>query len=66
MPKKSLILIGSGPLERDFKRRLVALGLSEKVYMAGHVNEPTMAAYLYEADIYVTTSLSGRDVGFDA
>lgn len=57
-PETRIILVGSGPLEDDYRRHLDTLGLSEEIYFAGRVDEPTMAAYLNAADIYVTTSLS--------
>lgn len=57
-PKARAILVGSGPLEGSYRRRIGQLDLERHVYFAGWVDERDMAAYLNAADIYVTTSLS--------
>ena len=57
-PETRVVFIGIGLLEGDYKKRLRALGLSEKVYFAGRVEETEMASYLNAADIYVSTALS--------
>lgn len=57
-PMVRVVLVGSGPLERDYRSRIKELGLNEHVYFAGSVDEVAMAEYLNAADVYVTTSLS--------
>ena len=57
-PKARVVLVGSGPLEASYRRRIKELGLERYVHFAGWMDERGMAAYLNAADIYVTTSLS--------
>ncbi len=57
-PKARVILVGSGPLEGSYRKRIEELGLERYVHFAGWVDERGMAVYLNAADIYVTTSLS--------
>jgi len=53
-----VIFLGSGPLEDDYKRSIRQMGIRDKVFFAGFVNEREMSSYLNAADIYVSTSLS--------
>lgn len=57
-PEARAILVGTGPLEEEFRKRIAGLGLTEYVHFAGWVDEEAMAGYLNASDIYVTTSLS--------
>ncbi|MBI4317901.1 MAG: glycosyltransferase family 4 protein [Chloroflexi bacterium] len=57
-PQVRVILVGSGPLEQDYRTRLERSALTHHVHFAGHVDEAAMAEYLNAADLYVTTALS--------
>ncbi len=51
-----LIIIGSGPQEDSLRKMAQELGVSERVYFLGQVNEQTKFEVLRMADIYVSTS----------
>lgn len=53
-----VILVGSGPLEREYRKLVSELGLDDVVHFAGWLDEMQMAEYLNAADVYVSTSLS--------
>mgnify|MGYP001580384413 CR=1 FL=1 len=57
-PDVGVILVGSGPLEHEYRKLVSKLGLDDVVHFAGWLNEIQMAEYLNAADIYVSTSLS--------
>jgi len=58
VPDGRVILVGSGQLLDQYSARVIKMGLQDKVYFAGWVDEVQMSEYLNAADIYVTTSLS--------
>jgi glycosyltransferase involved in cell wall biosynthesis len=57
-PETRVILVGDGILRADYEAKVASLGLKDKVYFTGFVDDRRMAEYLQAADIYVTTSLS--------
>lgn len=57
-PDVRVILVGSGPLEHEYRKLVSKLGLDDVVHFAGWLNEIQMAEHLNAADIYVSTSLS--------
>ncbi len=57
-PDTRAILLGSGPLEGEYRAQVAQLGIDKFVFFGGRVDERHMASYLNAADIYVSTSLS--------
>ncbi len=55
-PDATLVIAGSGPLERPLKRRVEALGLREVVVFAGRVAEADKVAYYNLADLLLFPS----------
>ena len=48
-----LLIVGSGPLEKELRRQVQQLGLQEQVFFAGHVADEDLPAYYQAADIFV-------------
>lgn len=48
------LILGGGPLERELKEQMVALGLSQRVQFLGHVAD--VRPYLRGADVFVLSS----------
>jgi len=57
-PDVRVILVGSGPLEHEYRELVSSLGLDKIVYFAGWLDEIQVAEHLNSADIYVSSSLS--------
>lgn len=57
-PDVRVILVGSGPLEHEYRDLISTLGLDDVVYFAGWLSEIQVADHLNTADVYVSTSLS--------
>ncbi len=57
-PDVRVILVGTGPLEHEYRELVSELGLDDVVHFAGWLNEIQMAEHLKAADVYVSTSLS--------
>ena len=55
-PDATLVIAGSGPLERSLKRRVETLGLGEVVVFTGRVSEADKVAYYNLADVVVSAS----------
>ena len=53
-----VILVGSGPLEHEYRELVSELSLNNIVHFAGWLDEGQMNEHLNEADIYVSSSLS--------
>ncbi len=53
-PKWSLTILGDGKLRPELERQRDSLGLSDRVYLPGFVNNPLQ--YLQQADIFVMPS----------
>ena len=53
-PRARCVILGSGPLESDLKRKTVGLGLADNVMFAGHVGD--VRSYLEVADLFVLSS----------
>ena len=53
-PRAKCIILGSGPLESDLRRKTVGLGLADNVMFAGHVGD--VRSYLEVADLFVLSS----------
>jgi glycosyltransferase involved in cell wall biosynthesis len=58
VPSVYVLLIGSGPLEREFKKIVKELNLESIVKFIGEVPNAEMPAYLNASDLYVSSSLS--------
>ena len=56
LPGMELVVIGSGPLEEELKKKTHEFELVNRVKWAGHVSENEKAAILAEADIYVSSA----------
>jgi glycosyltransferase involved in cell wall biosynthesis len=57
-PDVRAILVGSGPLEEEIKKRVDSLKLKNYIHFTGFVDADTVAECLNTADVYVSTSLS--------
>lgn len=57
-PDVRVILVGAGPLEREYRELVSNLGLDKVVYFSGWLDEIRIVEHLNTADIYVSTSLS--------
>ena len=53
-PRAKCVILGSGPLESDLRRKTVGLGLADNVMFAGHVGD--VRSYLEVADLFVLSS----------
>jgi glycosyltransferase involved in cell wall biosynthesis len=53
-----LIIVGSGPLEKEIRQSVKDLGLEGRVIMAGSQSPENVAGYLAKAKIFVRPSLS--------
>ncbi len=51
-----LMIIGSGPLEKELERRVEELGLSEHVVLSGKLPRVIMHRYLRASDVFVLNS----------
>lgn len=57
-PDVRVLLVGSGPLEQEYRKLVSGLNLEDIVHFTGWLNEIQMAEHLNAADVYVSTSLS--------
>ena len=57
-PDTRIIIVGTGPLEYEYRKLVSELGLDDFVHFTGWLDEIQIAAYLNAADIYVSSSLS--------
>ena len=48
-----LVIIGSGPMEKELQQRIAAHGLESRVQLAGSVDHDTMLSYIAAADVFV-------------
>jgi|SRR3989338_3453646 len=53
-----LIIVGSGPLEKELRRLIKDLDLEERVILAGSQSPDNVAGYLAKAKVFVRPSLS--------
>ena len=54
----SLIIVGSGPLEKDLRQSIKDLGLENRVIMTGSQSPGNVAGYLAKAKVFARSSLS--------
>ncbi len=54
----TLVLVGEGPLEEDFRRRVVARGLQDRVVFVGQVSDEALPAYYQASDLLVLPSIA--------
>ena len=52
MPWK-LLVVGSGPMEAEWRQLATSLGLTEKVFFLGHVSDARLPAYYHASDLFV-------------
>ena len=48
-----LLVIGSGPMEAEWRRAAASLGVAEKVYFLGQVGDDDLPAYYHASDVFV-------------
>jgi len=53
-----IILVGTGPLEREYRKLVSELNLDQVVHFAGWLDETQMGEHLNAADVYISSSLS--------
>lgn len=51
------LIVGVGPLEAEIRAQVVALGLAERVFFAGEVDDADLPAYYRAADIFCLPSV---------
>ncbi len=56
--KTKLLIVGSGPLEKDLKLEVKNLGLGDKVIFLGDISNEEVPKYLAIADVFARPSLS--------
>jgi len=54
----SLTVVGEGPLERDLRARAAALGVADRVFWAGRVDDADLPSYYAAADVFVLPSVA--------
>ncbi len=52
-----LLLIGTGPLERELRRQTREAGLSQKVFFLGELSDFEMIRYLHACEVFVLPSI---------
>jgi rhamnosyl/mannosyltransferase len=52
----SLLIVGRGPLERDIRRRIRALGLERRVTLSGSVDDTALVAHIQASDLTILPS----------
>lgn len=55
-PTIKLVLAGGGPYESELRKRVVELGLTERVYFAGMCSSQQVASLLKQADVFALAS----------
>jgi len=58
-------IIGFGPLEPYLRKKIVSLGLSERVELTGPRTLSQIFSALHDADVFVLPSVQARDGGMD-
>ena len=57
-PEIHLVLIGSGPLEKDLRHLAGELGISDRLHWPGRLPPPQVAEYMRAADVVCLSSLN--------
>ncbi len=57
-PAIHLVLIGSGPLEKDLRHLAGELGISDRLHWPGRLTPPQVAEYMRAADVVCLSSLN--------
>ncbi len=52
-----LLLIGTGPLERELRRQAREAGMADKVIFLGELSDPEMIRYLHACEVFVLPSI---------
>jgi len=52
-----LLLIGTGPLERELRRQTRDAGLEDRVAFLGELSDPEMISYLHACDVFALPSI---------
>lgn len=58
-----LVVVGTGPMEEEWRRLAVQEGVSDRVFFAGEVSDQDLALYYQASDLYVS-SASHRSEAF--
>ncbi|UCF93739.1 MAG: glycosyltransferase [Desulfobacterales bacterium] len=53
-----VLLIGSGPLEKNFQQQIAAANLADKVVFLGEVSDEELHTYLHACDVFLLPSTS--------
>jgi len=51
------VVIGSGPLEEEMRRKALELGKADRLHMMGHVSDEDLAAWYHAADVLALPSV---------
>ena len=62
VPEAKFLIAGTGPEEEKLKSLVKSLGLRDRVYFLGRINNKELRSYLTSMDIYVSTSLSDAGI----
>ena len=60
-PEAHLVLAGGGPLKGEVERKAHALGLAERVHLAGVIHNDDLPAYMNALDVFVLPSETRRN-----
>lgn len=62
-PKVRCVVVGTGPEEAALRARAAALGISDRVHFAGHVDHSDLPRLLAQCDIFVQPSIGEEAFG---
>lgn len=57
IPAASLVIIGSGPLEKGLNNQIIRLNLQDRIHILPEVDEETLHSYYEACDIFVLPSI---------
>lgn len=57
IPTASLVIIGSGPLEKELKNQITRLNLQDRIHILPEVDEETLHSFYEACDIFVLPSV---------
>jgi len=55
--KGNLLLIGGGPLERDFRSQVASANLEQRVFFIGEISDRELVNHLHACDVFVLPSV---------
>ena len=62
IPTVRFLLVGKGTLEKELKKKVQSLGISNSVHFTGFIDNQLLPSLISSSDIYVSTSLSDAGI----